>query len=79
MKKDDLQIGDGGGATGESLPINNGRVNTLVWFEFLIGGQEDLGAVRLAINIDQQDFFAPVGEPCGERNRGRRFSNSSFL
>ena len=36
-------------------------------------GDQDLGAIRLTVNVNQQDFLAPVGETCGERDGGRRF------
>ena len=67
------------GASGEGLAVNNGGGNALLWFNFLIVGHQDLGAIGLTVNVNQQNFFALVGEASGERDSSRGFTHATFL
>lgn len=42
-------------------------------------GQQDLGRVRLTVDIHEKDFFTCPCHPGGKGNRGRGFSGPAFL
>ncbi len=79
MRRDNIEVGNRRGASGEGLPVNDRSRYALLWFDVLIMRQQYFGTIRLTINVNQEDFFALVGEACGKGNRGAGFANAAFL
>ena len=79
VRGDNIQMGDVGGTDGKRLPVDNGDGDTLVGAQLRIIVEQHLGAVGLAVDVDEQHLLATMGETGGERNGGSGFADASFL
>lgn len=63
----------------QRLAIQNRAVDGALGFNIRVGVNQNFGAIGLTININQEDFFAFVGEAGGEGNRRTGFTHAPFL
>ena len=76
---DDVQVGDGGRPHGQRLAVDDGDVDALVGAQVGEVVHEDLGAIGLAVDVDEQDVLTLVGQPCGQRDRCGCLADAAFL
>ncbi len=79
VRGDDVQVGDGGWPHRQRLAVDDGDVDAFVGAQVGEVVHEDLGAIGLAVDVDEQDVFALVGQPCGQRDRCRCLADAAFL